>query len=72
MQLDPSEEILDGGCQILDLLGLCLVSDSESGDLGLKGTDVLSQGGETGSHPGLYLSQALFTVIVIVVCGVLY
>lgn len=65
--LGPGGVVLDCGGQGLNLLGLGLVGGSEYGDLLPEFGDVPLRGGEAGCHRGLYLSQGVLQVVVVII-----
>lgn len=65
--LSPGGEVLNSGGQVLDFLGLGLVGGGEGRDQCPECGDVLLQGGEAVCHYGLYLSQGVFQVIVVII-----
>lgn len=64
--LEPSGQVLVGGGQGLDFLGLRQIGDSKVGSLGPDSSDGLSQEAKFRGYRGLQLSKNIFRIIVII------
>lgn len=68
--MDSGGEVLNGGGQGPDFLGLDLIGVAEGSELRLEGGDVLLQVGKAGHHCGLYLSPVVFEAAISNIEGV--